>query len=172
MKRVIKFAGVGVSLTLLDYVVFEIIAVWIFGGNTGLTWLATIISGLIATLVGYALHNKITWKERDPGKYGIIKFIVSNAVIVLAIRPVLAQLWQLATPIYVFISGIVAALNLPFGYSFIESTTTFVLMTLSIMVFKFLIYEKLVFGEEKYIENWLQKVNVKGIRKPGKKQQG
>lgn len=36
-----------------------------------MAWLASIFSGITATFVAFILHNKITWKERNPGRYGV-----------------------------------------------------------------------------------------------------
>ena len=68
MQRVLKFIGGGLAATVVDYVVYTLFVMVIFGGDVGMAWLASIFSGIAATFAAFILHSKITWKERNPGK--------------------------------------------------------------------------------------------------------
>ena len=147
MNRILKFAGVGIATTIFDYVVYSILVMAFFGGDTSKVAIATIISGTAATFVAYFLHSKITWRERNPGKYGIIKFFLWNVLLVIAIRPALTFVFGLLEGLYQFAFMISDGINLPFSYEFVNSTGIYVLMTIVTMILNYLFYGKIVFGK-------------------------
>ena len=185
--KVFKFIGVGVACTIIDYVVYSLVVMLFFGGNTDQAWLATIISGIVATFAAYELHSHITWKTSDPGKYGIIKFFAWNALLVAAIRPALTFIFGLLTGFYQFAFMISDGINLPFSYEFVESTGIFVLMTVVTMILNFLFYNRIVFGKAKTNakkagkssatrttnadKNQREQVDVDGVGQAGKEKQ-
>lgn len=171
LNRILKFVGVGVACTIIDYALYSLFAVVIFGGNQNLYWLATIISGTVATFAAYELHSHITWKERDPGKYGIVKFFAWNIFLVIAIRPVLTILFGFLTGLYQFAFMIFDGVGLPFSYDFVESTGVFVLMIAVTMILNFLFYNRIIFGTAKSDEDSREKVDVDSVRKTGKERQ-
>ena len=172
LNRILKFVGVGITCTIIDYALYSLFAVVIFGGDQNLYWLATIISGTISTLAGYELHSHITWKERDPGKYGIVKFFAWNILLVIAIRPVLTILFGFLTGLYQFAFMISDGIGLSFSYEFVESTGVFVLMIAVTMILNFLFYNRIIFGTAKPDENNGEKIDVDSVGEAGKERQG
>ena len=83
-KRAGKFIIIGIVLTLFNFGLYTLIARLIINNNDFL-WLSTLLSTLATTFLAYFLHSKITWKERDPGKLGIIKFFIWNLLAALII---------------------------------------------------------------------------------------
>lgn len=169
MNRILKFAGVGIATTIFDYVVYSLTVMLLFGGNVEKVGIAAVISGIAATFVAYFLHSRITWKERNPGKYGIIKFFLWNALVVIAIRPVLTWLFGLLDGLYQFMFMISSGINMPFSYEFVNSTGIYVLMTVVTMVLNFMFYEKIVFGKVKKEQG--EERDVKGVGQAGEKEQ-
>ena len=147
-KRAGKYTVIGIILTAFNFLVYTFLARIIINNND-LLWLDSIISYLIATVLAYILHSKITWKERHPNKTSIIKFFAWNFITALAISPFLTWLFGLITPLYIFVYNISAAMHLPFDYDFIESTGIFGLTTTITMTLNYLFYDKLVFGVKK-----------------------
>ena len=144
-KRASKYVVIGIILTAFNFIIYTLLARTIFVNNE-LLWLDTMISYILATFLAYALHSKITWKERNPGKIGIIKFFAWNLITALLISPFLTWFFGLLTPFYEFVYNISTNLNLPFDYAFIESTGIFGFTTIITMTLNYLFYDKLVFG--------------------------
>lgn len=165
-QKVFKFALVGISVSIFDFAVYSVLA-GLFFSNT--LWIATAISGVLATCLAYILHSNITWKAKDPGKFGVIKFFIWNGIAVLAIRPFLAFLLEKLDGLYQFALGICNAISLPFDYNFVKNTGVWVMSVLVVMVLNFLVYDKFVFGEDK-VEQRGKKVDVERVRKTRKEQ--
>ncbi|MBR6505966.1 glycosyltransferase [Candidatus Saccharibacteria bacterium] len=146
-KRIGKFAIIGIILALFNFVIYTFLARVIMNSNE-LLWLDSIIAYLLAAILAYILHSKITWKERYPGQFGVIKFLLWNGITAIIISPLFTWLFQLITPLYKFIFNISTTLNLPFDYNFIESTGVFILTTCVTMILNYLFYDKLVFGQK------------------------
>ena len=147
-KRAGKFVVIGIVLTAFNFLVYTLLARIIFNNNE-LLWLDSMISYILATFLAYILHSKITWKERDPGKTGLIKFFAWSLVVAIIISPFLTWLFGLITPIYQFAFNISTSIGLPFDYTFIESTGIFCFTTVITLVLNYLFYDKLVFGNLK-----------------------
>lgn len=161
MQRVLKFAGVGIAATLADYLCYQIVLHTFLQGNLAA---AAIFAGVIATFVAYLGHSQITWKTRDPGRWGIVKFFLWNAFVVILIRPILVWIFELLSFLYGFGYWLASSMHLPFSYEFVESTGVYVLMTAVTMVLNYIFYGRVVFGKEK---EGGEKVDVKGVRKAG-----
>ncbi len=171
MKRIIKFIGVGFTNTLIGYIVYTLLMMAAFAGNAEMAPLATGLSGAVATIVAFILHSKITWRERDPGKLGVIKFFIWNILSAILIRPALAALFELPVGLYQFAYMITSAMHLPFNYDFVQSTGIYVGLTVVTMVLNFICYEKFVFGAKVKVEEQQRKeIKVKSIRKTGEKE--
>ena len=171
MKKVFKFIGVGLAITVIEYIIYTILMMVVFSGNAEMAPLATGISGAIAMIVAFIMHSKITWRERDPGKLGIVKFFAWNILLVSLIRPALAALFELPVGLYQFAYMITSAIHLPFDYDFVQSTGIYVLMTAVTMVLNFICYEKFVFGAKVKVEEQQRKeIKVKSVRKTGEKE--
>jgi len=148
-QKLIRFFFVGVTLTLFDYVIYTVIVMIFFRGNTDRTDIASLIAGFLATFLAYTLHSRITWKDRNAGKIEAAKFFAWNIALALVVRPILTWIFRGLDPLYEFALMICHWIHLPFSFEFVKSTGIFVLMTLIVMVLNFLVYEKLVFGSKK-----------------------
>lgn len=165
--KLIKFASVGFTSAAIDYAIYEVIVLLFFKGNIDMAGVSAIISGITSTFVAYFLHSRITWKTRDPGKYGIIKFFIWNILVVVFLRPFLTFFFGLFTGVHQFVYVVVGWIPLFSSFNFVQTTTIYVLMTLVTMTLNFIFYEKIVFGSKKEGEN----VDMKRIRKPREKEQ-
>ena len=110
---------------------------------------SSFIASAFTTILAYILHSKITWKERNPGKTGIYKFLIWNLLLTIAINPGFTQLFSLFTPLYELAFNIFQAIHIPFSYEFIQSTGAFVLTAIVTMILNFLFYDRFVFGKKK-----------------------
>lgn len=146
-KRIGVFAVIGVILTIIDYAIYEILILSLLNNGDG-TSIASAISGIIATIIAFFMHSKITWQDRDITKFNIIKFFVWNIVIMSLLRPFL-----------VWIIGSIPGLKdlsynifswTTFGYDFIVSTIIYGLATIVTMTLNFLFYDKFVFKYSKH----------------------
>ena len=143
--RASKFVVIGIILTIFSFSIYTFFARIVIKNNDFL-WIANAIAYAFATILAYILHSKITWKERPVTKHGVLMFFVWNAITALCISPFFTWLFSFATPIYEFAYNISFALHLPFDYNFVESTGVFCFATLITMIFNYLFYDKLVFG--------------------------
>lgn len=147
-ERVGKFTIIGIILTIFNFLIYTFLARVIFNTND-LLWLTSIISYLLATILAFFLHFNITWKERSVTKKNIFMFFLWNGITAIIISPFFTWLFGLITPLYELLFNISSALNLPFDYAFIESTSIFCLTCAVTMVLNYLFYDKIVFSKGK-----------------------
>ena len=145
VARAGKYTIVGCIVTLFNFVVYTIIAQVVIQNNDFL-WIDSIVAYIMAAILAYILHSKVTWRERRPSRRGIVMFFIWNLAGALIISPLLTKIFGLIEPLYQFIYNIVSVLHLPFNYDFVESTSIFCLTTLVTMILNYLFYDKLVFG--------------------------
>lgn len=169
MNRILKFAGVGIVTTLFDYVTYSLLVMICFGGDTSKVAVAMVISGILATFVAYVLHSKITWKEKNPGKFGVLKFFAWNIAMSMAIRPVLTSAFETFDALYQFAFSVATGIHLPFSYEFVHSTGIYALTILVVMILNFLFYGKVVFGEPKAKDG--EEVEMDSVGKARKEKQ-
>ena len=143
-----KYFIFGVLNTVINYGMYEALALLVFK-EEGQLWIATLISGAISIFVGYFLHSKFTWKDREVGKKQLGKFFIWNVVLNVAVRPVLTAFFGLFGFLYKFAFDICQGIGLGFSYEFVETTGNYVLMTAVTMVINFLVYDKFVFGTKR-----------------------
>lgn len=148
-NKVFKFIGVGLAAATVDYGVYELCLLVLFGNNNDFIVASQLISLVVATFVAFILHSNITWKGRDPGKYGIIKFFIWNFVVLLLMRSFLSWFFALLTGLYEFGYMITSGINLPFSYEFVQSTAIFVLMNIVTMIVNYFFYDNFIFGKTK-----------------------
>ncbi|MBQ6570844.1 GtrA family protein [Candidatus Saccharibacteria bacterium] len=148
MKKFAKFFGLGVGTTLIEYLIFTV-AVRILGND--LIWLATLIGGVIGTVIAYFINSRLVWKEG--GKVEAAKFIIYNIAKTFTIKEFFVWVFGMITPVYELAFGISQALKLPFDYDFVESTGVFGFTALASMVVTYFVYDKVVFtGKKKEAE--------------------
>lgn len=150
-KRVLTFFWVGFVLTIINFVIYTIIARFLIKNND-LLWLAVLISSVISMIIAYLMHSNITWKECNPGKLGIVKFLIWNGAEAAIVNPILTWFFGLWTWVFEFAFSICRFLGLPFDFEFIESTGAFGLMTAVIMVLNFLFYDKFIFNKSSVLD--------------------
>ena len=144
--KVVRYLISGVAATAVDYLVYEVLALTILG--TDLLWLASIISGIVSTFAAFFLHSHLTWIDRDPGKFGVVKFFIWNIAVMITLRPAVIALFSSFTGFFQWVFSIVQWLHLPFSYDFTLSTGTYLLVTLVIMVLNYIFYDKFVFNDK------------------------
>lgn len=146
-KQAGKYLIFGILNTVINYGVYEFLALLVFKGE-GLLWLATLLSGIESIFVGYFLHSRFTWKDREVGKKQLGKFFIWNVAMSVAVKPVLTLFFELFGFLYQFVHSICQTIGLPFSYDFVKTTGVYVLMTAVLMVLNFLAYDKFVFGKK------------------------
>lgn len=144
--KIVRYLISGISATVIDYLVYEVLILTVLG--TDLLWLATAIAGLVSTFAAFFLHSHLTWIDRDPGKYGIVKFFIWNVAVMILCRPVVVTLFSGLTGLYEWAFSVSQWLRLPFSYDFVFSTGTYVLVTLVIMTLNYIFYDKFVFSSK------------------------
>ena len=147
-QRAGRFVVVGAGITLFDYLVYELLVMVFFGGNTEKATIASIISGTIATFVAYAAHKRITWKARNVGRVETIRFFIWNVITMWLVRPLLTAGAGLLDPLYGFVQGLLNFVQIPFSFDFVKSTGIFCLTTVVIMILNYLVYDNFVFGSK------------------------
>lgn len=143
-----RYFIIGVILTIFNYGSYAILANLIIN-NSDLLWLSSLIASALTTILAFVLHSQITWRERNPGKTGIYKFLIWNVILTIIINPGLTQLFSLLTPLYQLAYNICTAIHIPFTYEFVQSTGAFVLTAIITMIINFLFYDKFVFDNSK-----------------------
>jgi len=164
IKKIRDFFIAGVSAALVDYLIYELVAILI--NNNDYLFIASIISGTIAVFVSFLLNNYVTWKNQDPGKAGIVKFFTWNLLKAVVLKPILTIAFGFLGNFYEFLFSISQSLGLPFDYNFIESTSIFCLVIASTMVLSYFVYDRLVFKDKK--EKRGKQEDVESVRKSGK----
>lgn len=151
-KQAGKYFIFGVLNTVINYGMYEALALLVFK-EEGQLWIATLVSGAVSIFVGYFLHSKFTWKDREVGKKQLGKFFIWNVVMNVAVRPILTAFFGLAifNFLYKFAFDICQGIGIGFTQEFVTSTGNYVLMTAVVMVINFLVYDKFVFGTKKVI---------------------
>lgn len=147
MKQKGKYLIFGLLNTGVNYGIYEALALLVFTAENQL-WLATLISGAISIFVGYFLHSKFTWKDREVGKKQLGKFFIWNVVMNVAVRPLLTMFFGLFEFLYQFAFEVCRWIGVGFSYEFVETTGNYVLMTAVVMVINFLVYDRFVFGKK------------------------
>lgn len=140
-----KYLVFGVLNTIINFGMYEALALTLFKEDK--LWIATLISGAISIFVGYFLHSKFTWSDREVGKKQLGKFFIWNVFMNLAVRPALTWAFGFCGFLYKFAFDIAQGIGLNFlSYELVESAGNYVLMTAVVMVINFLVYDKFVFG--------------------------
>ena len=161
-ERIGKFTLVGISLTIIDFIIYNVVLQVFYGGSESGIQIASIVSGAIATVAAYFGHGRITWRARKPRKYGVAWFFGWNIFATTVIRPIATSLFGLFTGLYEFAYSISSWLGLPFSLEFVETTGVFVLMTGVIMILNYLFYDRLVFGKDGVMRTAGKKSTSKG----------
>lgn len=144
-KRVKTFLWVGILLTVIDFVLFELLVLLFFRG-TDQASIATAVAGVISTCFGYLMHSRITWKEREVRKINIVKFFLWHTLVFVALRPLLIWFFGQVGGLYDFAYELTKWMG--FSRDFVASTGAYVLTTIVTMTINFICYDKIVFGKK------------------------
>lgn len=147
-RHAVKYALVGVVITLFDFVVYTVLVRLVFRTNDYLE-VSTAIATVLATILAYILHSRITWRDRKPAKFGIAKFFLWNGIVAIGLKPFVAWVAGMWTGLYQFALSVSEWLRLPFDYETIEYLGVYGIATLVIMVLNYFFYDKLVFGSSR-----------------------
>lgn len=145
-RHALKFAVVGVVVTLFDFVVCTVLVKLVFRTNDALE-LSTAVATVLATILAYILHSRITWRDRKPARFGVAKFFLWNGLVAVAIKPGVAWALGLWTGLYQFALMVSEWLRLPFDYETIEYLGIYGLATVVVMILNYFFYDRLVFGK-------------------------
>jgi putative flippase GtrA len=144
LRRPLTFFGVGILNTILDFLFYTALVVFVFGGNEQIG-LIGIISGTFALICAYTTHRLITWRDRPATTKTLISFFVFTGIGLWIIRPLLLVILIQMTALYTFIHGILQAIGLPIGYELVASTVAFGIMAAIVMVYNYIVYSRFVF---------------------------
>lgn len=147
-RHAVKYALVGVFITLFDFVVYTVLVKLVFRTNDALE-ISTAVATVLATILAYILHSRITWRDRKPAKFGVVKFFLWNGLVAVVLKPFTAWAVGMWTGLFQFALTVSEWLRLPFGYETIEYLGVYGIATLVIMILNYFFYDKLVFGSEK-----------------------
>lgn len=147
----VKYALVGVIITLFDFVVYTVLVRLVFRTNDYLE-ASTAIATVLATILAYILHSRITWRDRKPAKFGVAKFFLWNGLVAVALKPFTAWVVGMWTGLYQFALMVSEWLRLPFDYETIEYLGVYGIATLAMMVLNYFFYDKLVFGRKQQLK--------------------
>lgn len=159
-KKVGIFVIVGVIVTLIDFIIYNIV-IFLLKNSSESLFMAACVAGVVAAIMAYILHKNFTWRGRKTDKYTSLRFFAWNILLVLTVRPILVWIFGRLGGLYEFCFMIAKWLSLPFSLAFIKSTGVYGLMTVVTMTLNFIGYEKIVFR---------QQINVQGVRQSGKKE--
>jgi putative flippase GtrA len=147
-KRPLTFFWVGAVLALINFLIY-IILVNTFWKNEHELPVASAVAYVLSAIVAYIMHKTITWKDRPPSKSAIIKFFATNLVVGFMVAPALTWLFLQMTVIYDFAFAVSSFFHLPFSLETITKVGVWGFANAIIMVINYIVYNKIVFKEEK-----------------------
>jgi putative flippase GtrA len=142
--RPLTFVWVGIVLTLINFVIYIILVHTFFQDHDQMPF-ATAIAYIISAVAAYFMHQFITWKDRQPSRSAMIKFFATNLFAGLVLTPIITSFFLLLTGIYEFAFTVSSALHLSFSLDFITKVGVFGLQTAIVMIFNYIMYNKVVF---------------------------
>ena len=137
----------GVTATVVDYGVYELLVTFVFKSAEGAA-AAISIAGAVGIVAAYLLHSRLTWRERDPGRFGVVKFVLWNLLIMVGLRPIIVGVMGWFGWLYEWFYGVCVWLGLPFGHDFVVSTAIYVLTTVITATLNYFFYDWVVFDEK------------------------
>lgn len=147
MNKKITFLGVGTLNTLCDFICYSIL-MYIIPQSAFKITLVAIISGTVALGVAYLTHSRVTWRERDKDKKSAMKFFIATGGGLWVLRPLLLNILLAIEGFYAFLYTVSHPI-LPFlDFEFVKNTSAFIIMTVIILFYNFIVYDKIVFKEE------------------------
>ena len=143
-KRPLIFLTVGIVNTLLDFIFFTLLTTFVLKNNIAL---AGVISGTVALVFAFITHSFITWRGHHVTHKVILKFFVVTGFGMWVIRPLLLASFINLTGLYSLVYQFSHTLHMPFSESFLANTGSFGFMIIVVLIYNYLIYDRIVFNQ-------------------------
>ena len=160
MKKFGKFFGFGVITTLIEYIVFTIVARIL---SNDFLWLATLIGGIVGVVASFILNTEFVWKDKKAGKSEAAEVLGYGMVKTFVFKEFFTWVFTLITPVYELAFSISSAIHLPFDYDFVESTGVFGFTAVATMFITYFVYDKMIFTKNKE-KNHGKNINMESVR--------
>lgn len=145
--QVVRFAIVGVSNFLVDFVIFNLLSKYAPGLSA--VW-AGVISGTAAMINSFIFNKNFTFKAKNLSVFRLVLFFVITAFGLYAIRPVIIYFF---TRVWLWPSqvayDITSWLNLPFSKDFDTRNLALLMAIVIVLFYNYLAYKYFVFNDEK-----------------------
>jgi putative flippase GtrA len=147
LGQVVRFAIVGVSNFLVDFIIYNLLILFIT--NLSVTW-AGIISGTAAMINSFIFNKNFTFRAKKLPTFKLVMFFVLTAGGLYVIRPVVIQfftqtwLWpsQIAYKVTTF-------LRLPLTQDFDRNNLALLAAIAVVLIYNYLVYKFYIFRDEK-----------------------
>ena len=147
LGQVVRFAIVGVSNFLVDFIIYNLLILFIT--NLSVTW-AGIISGTAAMINSFIFNKNFTFRAKKLSTFKLVMFFVLTAGGLYVIRPVVIQfftqtwLWpsQIAYKVTTF-------LRLPLTQDFDRNNLALLAAIAVVLIYNYLVYKFYIFRDEK-----------------------
>jgi putative flippase GtrA len=147
LGQVIRFAIVGVSNFLVDFILYNLLISFVT--NLPVVW-AGVISGTAAMINSFVFNKSFTFRTKTLSVFKLISFFVLTAFGLYAIRPVIIYFF---TEIWLWPSqvaySITSFLRLPFSREFDINNVALLAAILVVLVYNYLVYKYFIFNEKK-----------------------
>lgn len=147
-RRIVIFLLVGGMNSLLDFIFYTVVTTWILPGG-GQIILAGLVSGTVALVIAYLSHRYITWREKHVPRSAVIRFFVATGFGMWVIRPFLLWLFSKPTSVSTAIVTLGNGIGVHLSLAFVRNTVAFLAMTVIVVVYNFVMYQRFVFVEAK-----------------------
>jgi putative flippase GtrA len=145
-QRLLTFILVGGGNTLLDFLCYTAITLWILPKQEQLV-LAGVVSGTIALAIAYCTHRFITWRDKHVSNAAVIRFFLFTGFGMWVIRPILLWAFAFPTQLYRNLATWIQSWGIPITMEFTRHTCAFLAMTVIVVAYNFVTYAKFVFTD-------------------------
>jgi putative flippase GtrA len=147
LGQVVRFAIVGVSNFLVDFIVYNLLLR--FTPGISAVW-AGIISGTAAMINSFIFNKNFTFRAKNLSVFRLVLFFVITAFGLYAIRPLIiyffTSVWLWPSQVaYDFTSW----LNLPLSQEFDTRNVALLFAIVVVLFYNYLMYKYFVFKDEK-----------------------
>lgn len=147
-RKKFVFLGVGIFNTLTDFISYSLLMYVLPASNMKLTTVG-VVSGTIALCVAFLTHSRITWRGAETGRGIFVRFLLVTGFGMWVVRPILLNIFVHFT----LLSDILYKLSYTLAEdmvtrTFIQNSVTFLLMTIVLLIYNFLTYDRFVFSQK------------------------
>jgi len=147
LGQVVRFAIVGVSNFLVDFVLYNLLTNFVT--NLPVVW-AAIISGTAAMINSFVFNKRFTFRAKNLSVFKLVLFFALTAFGLYAIRPVIiyffTEIWLWPSQV---VYSITSFLKLPLSQQFEINNVALLAAILVVLVYNYLIYKYFIFNEKK-----------------------